>query len=210
MASCPSCRQRKGKRACPALEKEICSHCCGTKRRVEIACPPDCVWLGAHAASWDGREKERLRDVRRLVPHLQGLTEDQARLFFLGLLGLGPLRARWRPLNDHLLAEAVSALRKTVETRERGILYEHPAEDVRARALVPEVRGLFEAKDASGVAHAPGDKELLPVLRSLESALAECLSEGAAPTAFLDTALRVAGPGAAAPPPSVSPLIVQP
>jgi len=151
-----------------------------------------------------------MRDVRRLAPHLQGLTESQARLFLLGLLGLRPLRARWRALNDHLLAEAVSALRKTVETRERGVLYEHAAEDVRARGLVPEVRGLFEAKDAAGVAHAPQDKELLPVLRSLESALAECLTEAASPTAFLDTALRVAGQGAPPPPPPVSPLIVQP
>jgi hypothetical protein len=177
---------------------------------VEIACPPDCVWLGAHAGSWEGRETERQRDVRRLAPHLQGLTEAQARLFFLGLVGLGPLRARQRGLNDELLAQAVAALRKTGETREKGILYEHAAEDLRAQGLVPEVRAMFEAKDPQGVAHPAADRDLLPVLRSFESAIAECRREGAGPTAFLETAHRVAGqaaPAAAAPSP---PLIVQP
>jgi hypothetical protein len=177
---------------------------------VEIACPPDCVWLGAHAGSWEGRETERLRDVRRLAPHLQGLTEPQARLFFLGLVGLGPLRARHRGLNDPLLAQAMAALRKTVETREKGILYEHVAEDVRAQGLVPEVRGMFDVKDPQGFRHAPEDRDLLPVLRAFESALAEWRSEGVGPAAFLETAHRVAGqkaPAAGSPP---SPLIVQP
>ena len=84
---------------------------------MEIACPDDCVWLGAHAAAWDGRETEHARDVRRLAPHLQGLTEAQARLFFFALVGTTGLRARRPELTDRLLHEAVTALAKTVETR---------------------------------------------------------------------------------------------
>lgn len=210
MASCPLCRQRKGKRACPAKGAEICSHCCGTKRRVEIACPDDCVWLGAHAAAWEGRETEQARDVRRLAPHLQGLSEGQARLFFLALVGITGLRARRRELSDHLLHEAVVALRKTVETRERGILYEHPAEDLRAQGLVYELRGLFEAKDAAGTAHAPEDRDLRPVLASLQTSLEECLREQAGPFAFLETAGRVAGRARPAFRPVSRPLIVEP
>lgn len=177
---------------------------------MEIACPDDCVWLGAHASTWEGRETERTRDARRLAPHLQGLSEAQGRLFFLALVGLGGLRAQRPELSDHLLHEAVVALRKTVETRERGILYEHPAEDLRAQGLVHELRGLFEAKHASGTAHAPEDRDLLAVLKALQASLEECRREQVGPTAFLDSAVRVAGRAAPASRPSPRPLLVQP
>jgi hypothetical protein len=210
VAACPLCRQRKGKRACPAKGELICAHCCGTKRRVEIDCPDDCTWLGGHAGTWEGRETERTRDLRRLAPSLERLSDPQARLFFLSLVGLTTLRAGRRDLGDALLLEAVAALRKTVETREKGILYEHPAEDLRAQGLVHELGRLFEAKDEEGAAHAPADTDLLAVLRALEGALLEVAREGAGPTAFLDTAARLAGRLAAANRPAARPLIVAP
>ena len=138
------------------------------------------------------------------------LTEGQARLFFLALVGLLGLRARRPELDDHLLHEAVAALRKTVETRERGILYEHRAEDLRAQGLVPEIRALFETKDDAGATHAPDDRDLLAVLGSLRGALEECLREQAGP----DRVPRHRGPhrrARASPRPArAPPLIVQP
>ena len=210
MAACPLCRQRKGKRACPAKGELICAACCGAKRRIEIDCPEDCVWLGAHAGAWEGRETERTRDLRRLAPHLERLSDAQARLLFLSLVGVTALRGRRRDLDDELLLEATAALRKTVETREKGILYEHPAEDLRAQGLVPELRGLFEAKDEQGIAHAPADKDLLAVLRALEGALGHVAREGAGPAAFLDTAARMAAHMGARPRAPGRPLIVEP
>jgi len=209
VAACPLCRQRKGKRACPAKGELICAACCGQKRRIEIDCPGDCVWLGAHAGAWEGRETERTRDLRRLAPHLEGLSDPQARLLFLSLVGVTALRGR-RALDDELLLEATAALRKTVETREKGILYEHPAEDLRAQGLVPELRCLFEAKDEQGIARAPADKDLLAVLRALEGVLGDLAREGAGPAAFLDTAARVAARMGVAPRAPGRPLIVEP
>jgi len=210
VAACPLCRQRKGKRACPAKGELICAACCGAKRRIEIDCPEDCVWLGAHAGAWEGRETERTRDLRRLAPHLERLSDAQARLLFLSLVGVTALRGRRRDLDDELLLEATAALRKTVETKEKGILYEHPAEDLRAQGLVPELRGLFEAKDEQGIAHAPADKDLLAVLRALEGALGHVAREGAGPAAFLDTAARMAARMGARPLAPGRPLIVEP
>jgi hypothetical protein len=193
LASCPLCRARKAKRACPAKAEAICATCCGAKRRVEIACPDDCVYLtGAHAGAWEGRETERRRDSRRVLLHAQGLSEDQGRLLFLGLMGLLGIRARRPELVDALALQAVSALRRTVETRGKGLIYEHQAEDVRAQVLVHELAGLFEAKDQGGRSIAPPDRDLLPVLAALEAGLQASLGEEAG-TAFLDSAARIVG-----------------
>jgi len=42
---CPLCGTRRARRRCPALDKQICAVCCGTKRLVQISCPSDCTWL---------------------------------------------------------------------------------------------------------------------------------------------------------------------
>ncbi len=50
MAKCVYCRQKKGKRSCPALSGQICSGCCGAHRGRAIACPADCPYLVDHEA----------------------------------------------------------------------------------------------------------------------------------------------------------------
>jgi hypothetical protein len=210
--TCPVCRKRRGKRACPAKGEAICSQCCGTKRRVEIDCPQGCVFLdGAHAGAWEGRTAERDRDARRVGPFLDGLSEAQGRLVLLALVGIAAIRARRREVDDRLLLEAVRALRKTVETREKGILYEHQADDARAQGLAHELAGLFEAVDDEGETHAPADRDLREALVRLEQAIGAASGEGESAHAFLDTATRLAarlGPPSGARPRSG--LIVEP
>ncbi len=210
--SCPLCRQRRGKRACPAKGEAICSQCCGAKRRVEIDCPPDCVYLrGAHAGAWEGRAAERDRDARRVGPFLEGLTEAQGRLVLLSLVGITAIRGRRREIDDRLLLEAVQALRKTVETREKGIVYEHQADDARAQSLAHELAELFEAKDDEGRVQAPADRDLAAALARLEKAIEATRQEEESSHAFLDTATRVAA--RLGPPPGARPrsgLIVEP
>jgi hypothetical protein len=210
--SCPLCRKRRGKRACPAKGEAICSQCCGAKRRVEIDCPAGCVFLdGAHAGAWEGRASERDRDARRLGPFLEGLTEAQGRLVLLSLVGVTAIRARRRAIDDRVLLEAVRALRKTAETREKGILYEHQADDARAQGLAHELAGLFEAEDDAGRAQAPADRDLAAALGRLERAIEATVGEGESAHAFLDTATRLAarlGPPPGRPPSSG--LVVEP
>jgi hypothetical protein len=181
-------------------------------RRVEIDCPPDCAFLdGGHAGAWDGRTADRDRDARRIGPFLEGLSEAQGRLVLLSLVGTAALRARRRDMDDRLLLEAVRALRKTVETREKGILYEHQADDARAQGLAHELADLFEARDDEGRAHAPADRDLLPALGRLEKAIESTLGGGESAHAFLDTATRLAA--RLGPPPPARPtsgLIVEP
>ncbi len=45
MAKCAICNERKAKRYCAALDKYICSYCCGTMRGKEIECFEGCRYL---------------------------------------------------------------------------------------------------------------------------------------------------------------------
>jgi hypothetical protein len=206
------CGQRKGKRACPARGDRICSQCCGTKRLVEIDCPPDCLYLtGAHAPGWEGRAADRQRDQRRLGPYVAELTEKQVHLVLIALAAFGGIRARRDDLDDALALEGVVAVRKTAETRDRGVLYEHPPGDARAEELVRELAGVFEARGDDGALHRPADRDLVAALRALEAAIAGTAREGEGPRAFLETAARlVARLGGRESAPRPGPLIVEP
>jgi hypothetical protein len=190
--TCPLCGRRKGKRACPAKDVRICSGCCGSKRKVEINCPEDCRFLGgAHSAAWEGRETEKRRDQRRVGPHVAALSEAQRGLFLLALFGLQTVRERHDQLDDLLLADAFTAFRKTVETRARGVLYEHAPADLRAQVLMRDLEQVFQVEGRDGVKRPPSDSDLLAVLKAYETALVETRREDPAPTAFLDTAARL-------------------
>ena len=65
MSLCVYCKQRKGKRPCPALNGGICSHCCGEHRVVRVSCPSDCVFLGSGSNYQQKRLGEQFMPVRR-------------------------------------------------------------------------------------------------------------------------------------------------
>ncbi len=203
MSACPLCRARKGKRNCPAKGQPICAACCGAQRLVEIDCPADCTWLqGQHAGHWEGRETERRRDLRRVAPFVERLDEGRAQLFFLALVGLTGLRAERPALDDALLLDAVRSLHRTVETRRKGLLYEHPTEDARAAAVAGDLRGVFEAHGEDGRSLAPADDDLAAVLAALEAALEAARRESPGGHAFLDAAARLAARLGGAPRPA--------
>jgi hypothetical protein len=149
---CPVCNQRKAKRACPALGKQICTVCCGTKRLTEIACPDTCVYLTSarqHPPAVVQRQQEM--DRAMVLPLLQGLSERQARIFLM----LGALISRHQPdglqqLMDDDIVQAAGALAATIETAGRGILYEHRPTSRPSAHLMTELKGLVEeiAKNA--------------------------------------------------------------
>jgi hypothetical protein len=159
-----------------------------------VPCPDDCAYLlGTHAGAWEGRTTERERDHRRIAPFLGPLSEAQQQLFVASLAGLSGIAAARRDVDDRVVAQAIAALRQTAETRAKGVLYEHQAEDVRAQALLLDLKPLYERRDESGNVSRPADADLVAVLRALEESISATLAERAAPAAFLETATRVAG-----------------
>jgi hypothetical protein len=183
--ACPLCRHRKPKRHCPAKGALICSVCCGEKRRVEIDCPEDCVYLhGSHAPSWDGRETERRRDLRRLAPYVGALGDEEAQLFFATLVGIDRIRLHRKDLTDATLAAAVSALSSTLKTRSQGVIYDHPAEGLEAQGVAGDLLAFWKRFSEKEPLETPGLGKVLEVL-------VQALSAPGDGEAFVETASRL-------------------
>ena len=204
---CASCSQRKGRRECPALGRTICTVCCGTKRLVEIACPSDCAYLAAareHPAAVVRRQQER--DVARLLPTIQHLTERQYQIFFLFQTTI----ARHRPdglarLVDADVADAAAALASTLETAARGVIYEHTAASAPGQGLAAVLRALLAQIREQGAR--VFDAEAAVALRAIEEGARTRRTPEEGDTAYLELMARLlrGAPGAEAAPPAPAP-----
>jgi hypothetical protein len=204
--SCPLCRSRKERRACPALNQTICAVCCGTKRLTEIQCPDDCVYLSSareHPAAMVKRRQEH--DVAILLPTIKALTERQYQLFFF----FHTLIARHTPegftrLLDDDVAEAAGSMASTLETAARGVIYEHAAQSVPAQRLAAEMKTMLAEMRQQGAT--VYDREVTTVLRAIETGARETrkLEPGDASYLTLMARLLQRNRGSA-PPPAAAP-----
>ncbi len=157
------------RRSCPALGKKICAVCCGTKRQVEITCPSDCSYLQsstAHPPAAIQRQQER--DLKFLLPTLQGLTDRQHQILFMVQSFLRIDRTDLLPVTDSDVQQAAAALAQTYETASRGIVYEHSPPSVTGQRLAKEISDFIEAKRSEGTRFS--DTDLAMAMRRLETA----------------------------------------
>ena len=135
--TCPLCRRRRARRACPALGYQICAVCCGTKRLREIRCPSDCTYLVSartHPPAVVRRQQER--DARFLLPIIDGLGRRQYQLFFVVQTTIHRLaETDEMPVNDDVVRDTAQALAATYETASKGIIYEHRPSSLPAERL---------------------------------------------------------------------------
>jgi hypothetical protein len=116
MSKCVYCHERKGKRACPALNGQICSQCCGEHRMAHIACPDDCVYLDANSAYQQKRSGERFALARReFYKTLFDLGGERAAALFnlVEVSAYGSFHHR-RDSQDADVIAGVQALRRTL------------------------------------------------------------------------------------------------
>jgi hypothetical protein len=189
---CPLCRQRKAKRACPALRQTICAVCCGEKRLVEIRCPDDCSYLStarSHPPAVVRRQRER--DAAFFVPLVQDLSRRQYHL----LMYLQAIVREARPgaiprLADVDIADAAGALAKTFETASRGIIYEHQAASVLAQRVM---QALQEAlKQLTDYPPAALERDAAAALRRMERAARDAAKALGGDDAYLEMLDRLA------------------
>jgi hypothetical protein len=142
---CPLCGKRQARRACPALGRAVCAVCCGTKRLVAIACPETCAYLvtaKVHPPAVVRRQQEH--DLALLMPAVEGLTESQVQLLWLVLAQVTRQPAdAFTPLRDEDVTAGVAALVATLETAERGVIYEHRPATLPAQRVVADLNALF-------------------------------------------------------------------
>lgn len=190
--NCPLCQKRPTKRACPALDREICATCCATKRIVEISCPEDCRYLESgqkHPAAVVKRQIDN--DVTVLMTSMGRLSEQQLQLFFLLqsiILGFQP-EGLARVL-DSDVAQATGALAQSLETASRGLIYDGATTSVIAENLRKELRQVVDEVAKSGGSRA--ELEIALVLRGIErGARHEGGLLGDDPAAYLELVGRV-------------------
>ena len=168
--TCPLCRRRQARRACPALGYQICAVCCGTKRLREIRCPSDCTYLVSaqtHPPAVVRRQQER--DARFLLPIIDGLGRRQYQLFFVVQTTIYRLaETDEMPVNDDVVRDTAQALAAAYETASKGIIYEHRPSSLPAERLARELKPLLEGKDGRGPV--ASERDLLEVLRRVERA----------------------------------------
>lgn len=190
--SCPLCRERAPRRFCPARGARICPVCCGTKRLVEIACPPACPFLASsrsHPPAVVRRQHERDAVWMSLV--LEGLEERQQQLCWLVLQPVLGFSDPFLAPADADLAEAAAALAATYETAGKGVIYEHRAASLVGQRFGVDIRRvLVEAGIDSSRAM---ERDAVVVLRRIEAAArAAARPPGDGPTTLLDALRRVA------------------
>jgi len=187
---CATCRSRKARRGCPALRASICPVCCGTKRQVEIPCPPGCGWLHAAAAHPPAAQQRQAEDDQgRLRELLAGLTEPEYVVLTTCLHAMLQFRRTALPAPlDADVRDAAAALRATLETEARGLVYEHRPDAVVASRLNTVFRDALDRLEADGLPH-PGP-HAVGALRRLER-MAGRMEADAQATRFLDFVQRV-------------------
>lgn len=205
-ALCPLCGARKARRACPALQQEICAVCCGTKRLTEIRCPPTCGYLQSartHPAVAVRRRDER--ELRFFATTLHGTSEQQRAIFaFLQTLVARHAASSVPRLTDRDVAEAAGALAASFETASRGIIYDQQPTSLAAQRLAGDIREQIEK--TLHASERPLDRDLAIALRRTETMAAHAATEieGGA-TAYLQLLERKIGKGEEKPEASAEP-----
>lgn len=126
---CKICGKRRARRACPAVQGDICTVCCGTEREVSLSCPLECEYLQeAHR-----REKPVPNPENQLSNSDITVTEEFIRsheeLLVICAYHLVQAALRTPGAIDADVMVALEALIQTHRTRESGLYYETKAEN---------------------------------------------------------------------------------
>jgi len=132
---CKICGKRRARRACPAVEGDICTICCGSEREVSLSCPLECEWLQeAHR-----HEKPIAASDTELGNSDIVVTEEFIRtheeLLLFSIYSLFQAAVRTQGAVDSDVAAALEALIQTHRTLESGLVYESRAENSLAAAV---------------------------------------------------------------------------
>ncbi|MEO0108013.1 MAG: hypothetical protein ABIK62_02420 [candidate division WOR-3 bacterium] len=182
---CAICDQRRANRHCPAQNAEICSLCCGTQRCRKIACPEDCEYLlqGRRAIEARSEEFEVLRKVRDADPAFMSALEYAI---------LEIQRTRFRDLKDQDVKAAIDDVYKTIQTEEKGILYQYRSSDPRIALLTSSVTKTVELFRSGQRGVRVGSEEVKACLLAILNAVKMTTNRNPDSTDYIDLIVQYA------------------
>jgi hypothetical protein len=173
--NCSICGIRKAKRACPGVNAEICTICCGTEREQSIDCPLDCEFL-RHAHEHENTPvvpHDELPD-RNVEVDEEFLQKYEWVLIVLGSAIMDGYKEH-PSATDYDAREALIALVKTWQTMQSGLVYETQVVNPYASAMfdavqerVSEIRKRLEESGETGYLNDEAILKLIVFLRRLE------------------------------------------
>ncbi len=132
---CKICGKRRARRACPAVQGDICTLCCGTEREVSLSCPLECEYLQ------EAHQHERplpITEEQISYPEVK-VTEEFIReheeLLLFSVYSLVQSAIKTSGAIDADVMAAMEALIQTQRTLESGLVYETRPENTIAKAV---------------------------------------------------------------------------
>ncbi|NIP29547.1 MAG: hypothetical protein GTO02_04225 [Candidatus Dadabacteria bacterium] len=144
---CVVCNRRKGKRYCPAKHTKICAICCAEKRGIEINCPLDCEYLIAGQKVHQQRitkariEKEGIKSyVKKTDLYLKSPE------FFANIeIAISRLYRSNKNLSNKDLILGLEQASKTLETQDKGIIYEYIGENEYSNEITKSILNIVNS-----------------------------------------------------------------
>lgn len=132
---CEICGKRRARRACPAVNGDICTICCGTEREVSLSCPLECEYL--HEAHQHEKPVAITEDQISYpdVNVTEEFLRDHEELLLFSVYSLVQAALRTPGAIDADIMAALEASIQTQRTLESGLVYETRAENTIALAL---------------------------------------------------------------------------
>lgn len=132
---CKICGVRRAKRACPAVQGDICPICCGNERETTLSCPLECPYLQEAHHREDPIPVEPNDIFDQDVEVTEQFLEQHEELLLFCVFAL--LQAALRTPNavDSDVLEALASLTKTHRTKESGLFYESVPDNSIAAAV---------------------------------------------------------------------------
>ena len=132
---CKICGKRRARRACPAVQGDICPICCGTEREVSLSCPLECEYLQeAHRHEKPVPVSEDLMS-NPAIEVSEGFVRRQEELVLFSVYAILQAALRTPGAVDSDVLAALEALVQTHRTAESGLIYESRPENMVAAAL---------------------------------------------------------------------------
>jgi len=165
---CKLCLRRRAKRACPAVNADICAICCGEQRENALSCPLDCEFLrAAHQ-----HEKTIEIPVEEISNPDVEVSEDfihlHEELLLFSVYTVLQAALHTPGAVDTDVLEALAALIQTYRTAQSGLVYETQAENKIAasvqRMIANSMTDYEKAAQAEDPISRTSDKDIFKVL----------------------------------------------